>query len=176
MPGRGRTCSSRGQGLPTASQAGNKRKSDEPSGVVDLEKCTKTKDHVVLTATEAEAEKITLAAWANQGETDKDWTGTAGLMPVTVHLPDKLNLIVPNTVKKLIWEGGFVNIHCFLEKKQEEVSSTEISLTNGGFIKKDMIKRVKNIYEWTTAFTRYISIYLQPTPLKCLEMLKMEGV
>lgn len=179
MPGRGTTRSSRGKALPTAPQATKKRKNDEPSGAANLAE-KRAKAAAILVATEAaraateagRAEKEALATWKNQGESDKEWTSREGLQPVNMHVPDKLNVIIPDPVKDIIWEGGFVNLHCFLEKKQEEVSTTHISLIDGGFIKKDTIKRVKNIFEWTTAFTRYMSIYLQQSPMKCLEMLK----
>ena len=99
----------------------------------------------------------------------KPWDNTP---PATVTVPDRLSIIVTQADKLKIWSGGYVNIHHFLEKTEEENRTSKWDIGDDGtFTKHTVLKKVKNVFDWTTAFQRYMGIYLQMNPSKSLELL-----
>jgi hypothetical protein len=99
----------------------------------------------------------------------KEWDNTP---PATVTVPDRLSIIVTQADKLKIWNGGYVNIHHFLEKTEEENRTSKWDIgKDGTFTKHTVTKKVKNIFDWTTAFQRYMGVYLQMNPSKNLELM-----
>ena len=77
--------------------------------------------------------------------------------------PEQLAFVVPLQTKRKIWAGGFVNLANFLPKEDEE-NTEKLELVNGQLVKKLNTRKITNKDDWTTAFIRYMAVYLDKTP------------
>ena len=66
---------------------------------------------------------------------------------------------------------GYVNIANFIPKEEGEELTSKSEWVDGALVKQTTPKQVKSIFEWTSAFIRFMGIYLQHHPGKSLELL-----
>ncbi|XP_067668108.1 uncharacterized protein [Haliotis asinina] len=91
---------------------------------------------------------------------------------------DDLGVNLPIALKEKIWKGEYVNLSLLLksDRELEDYACTSAVFVNmGGQLElkpKSTGKRVQNIFEWTTAFTVYMSIYILAHPEATQGMLK----
>jgi hypothetical protein len=60
---------------------------------------------------------------------------------------------------------------CFIPKEEGEELTTRLEWADGALVKQTTPRQIKNIFDWTSAFIRFMGIYLQHHPGKSLEML-----
>ena len=94
--------------------------------------------------------------------------------PQTLDTPEHLAIVCPPATQQLIWEGSYVNLACFIPKEEGEELTTRIewSVADGVMKQHSTPRQVRTFCEWTSAFIRYMGVYLQAHPGKALEMLR----
>ncbi|XP_067652420.1 uncharacterized protein [Haliotis asinina] len=91
---------------------------------------------------------------------------------------DDLGVNLPIALKEKIWKGEYANLSLLLksDRELEDYACTSAVFVNmGGQLElkpKSTGKRVQNIFEWTPAFTVYMSIYILAHPEATQGMLK----
>ena len=93
-------------------------------------------------------------------------------LPTSLETPDHLAITCPLITQQLIWAGGYVNIACFIPKEDGEELTTRLEWSEGTLKQQTTPRQIRNIFDWTSAFIRFMGIYLQHHPGKSLEMLR----
>jgi len=101
------------------------------------------------------------------GATDWDFG-----LPHSVETPEYLAIICPPGHKKLIQDGVYINLASFIPKDPGEAQTSTMnwSFAEGAMKTTTVVRQVKDIDEWTDAFSRYAAIYCQAHPYRGTEM------
>jgi hypothetical protein len=92
--------------------------------------------------------------------------------PKSIETPDHLAIICPPATQQLIWDGIYVNLACFIPKEEGEELTTRLEWTDGTLKQHTTPRQIRTIFDWTSAFIRFMEVYLQYHPGKALEMLR----
>jgi hypothetical protein len=109
-------------------------------------------------------------------ESNKNWN-TPGespwddVLPTSISTPDQLVVVVPLQTKRKIWAGGFINLANCLPKDDDE-NTEKLELVKGQLVKKINGRKINTKDEWTTAFIRYMAVYLERNPSKNVALLR----
>ena len=94
--------------------------------------------------------------WNNQGEDEWD----SPLSSVKDNMSN-VGVVVPQAVREKIWAGGYLDLMHFIPKgEKEKKEDKSLRIVGDRVIQKDAERRIHNIFEWTTAFMKYMKIYL----------------
>ena len=92
--------------------------------------------------------------------------------PKSIETPDHLAIICPPATQQLIWDGAYVNLASFIPKEEGEELTTRLEWVDGTLKQHTTPRQIKTILDWTSAFIRFMGVYLQYHPGKALEMLR----
>ena len=84
--------------------------------------------------------------------------------PTSIETPDHLAIICPPATQQLIWDGAYVNLACFIPKEEGEELTTRLEWTDGSLKQHTIPRQIKTIFDWTSAFIRFMGVYLQYHP------------
>ncbi|XP_048245167.1 uncharacterized protein LOC125376861 [Haliotis rufescens] len=85
----------------------------------------------------------------------------------TQSVDDNLGCNVPVNIKNKIWNGEYINFALLLKPDRDlmdYMTTSAVFISTDGQLElrpKSQGKRIENIFDWTTAFTTYMSIYVQ---------------
>lgn len=90
---------------------------------------------------------------------------------------DPIGSHVPVAIREKIWAGAYIDLPLLLKQARDLRTDPHITgelvIKNGQLvIEKQHLKPINNINTWTTAFTIFMSIYLEKFPGKAQDMLK----
>ena len=90
---------------------------------------------------------------------------------------DPIGSHVPVAIREKIWAGAYIDLPLLLKQARDLRTDPHITgelvIKNGQLvIEKQHLKSINNINTWTTAFTIFMSIYLEKFPGKAQDMLK----
>lgn len=90
---------------------------------------------------------------------------------------DPIGSHVPVAIREKIWAGAYIDLPLLLKQARDLRTDPHITgelvIKNGQLvIEKQHLKSINNINTWTTAFTIFMSIYLEKFPGKAQDMLQ----
>ncbi len=96
---------------------------------------------------------------------------------VKMSIGDPIESHVPIAIREKIWAGAYIDLPLLLKQvrdlRTDPHNTGELVIKNGQLvIEKQHLKPINNINTWTTAFTIFMSIYLEKLQGKVQDMLK----
>ena len=83
-----------------------------------------------------------------------------------------MGVVVPQAVREKIWAGGYLDLMHFIPKGEKEVKDDKtLRLVGDRVITKQSERKIHNIFQWTSAFMRYMKIYLLQNKKRVFQML-----
>ena len=103
-----------------------KTRNSSPTATTPLQAAEKGKpdDHV---GQRTGKDSATLELW-QKGTSQSEWDCK---LPTSLETPDHLTIFCPPVTQQLIWDGGYVNLACFILKEDGEELTTRLEWSEG---------------------------------------------